>query len=273
MKILKVIIFLLPFISLSQKDTNDLRVYLNTDIKYASSASDTRKESQSAVGTLGVLFEVDRVYCSSTFTVHSQNEQITTDNLSETKLFGTNLLLPQNSSSNISNFQFIAGLESFYKKDSIYIKRTIRQKLIRSVGIQIDYRVNNTTWQKSSIELPVTISSFSGDIVLRLLDVNMLNRSNEKIRLLISGGFVTRRLGGDYGLNQNSELRKEFLGTDALGFNGLKLSSRLEVSKFYGQIDLTNFGKKHNILGFSGNQAVITLGLRADLPLPTEMRK
>ena len=61
MKILKVIIFLLPFISLSQKDTNDLRVYLNTDIKYASSASDTRKESQSAVGTLGVLFEVDRV--------------------------------------------------------------------------------------------------------------------------------------------------------------------------------------------------------------------
>jgi hypothetical protein len=273
MKFIKLIILMLPTLVLSQKNDEDLKVFLNTDINYASSTSDNRKEAQSAVGTLGLMFEVSRVYCSSTFTVHSQNEQITTQDLDETKLFGTNLLLPQNSSSNISNFHFVAGIESFYKKDTIYVQRKVFQKLARAVGFQIDYRINNTTWSKSTTVLPITISSFSADVVLRLLDVNMLKGSDEKIKLLISAGLVTRRLGGDYGLNQNTDLRNDFLGTSALGFNGFRLSSRLEVSKFYGQIDLTNFGKKHNISGFSGDQAIITLGIRADLPLPTELRK
>ena len=38
------------------------------------------------------------------------------------------------------------------------------------------------------------------------------------------------------------------------------------------KIDITNFGKKQNIAGFSGDQAIITLGIRADLQLPTKVK-
>lgn len=266
MKLLKLIIFLLPLNLLSQADSikaKELKVYLKTDINYASSASDSRKEARSAVGTLGVKFEIENIYGSSTFTVHSQNDQISTTDSTETKLFGSSLLLPQNSSSNISNFELQLGLKSFYKPGSN------KSKYVKAWGGQFTYRINNTIWEKSSISLPITISSVAVDVTYRLLDVPMED-SDERIKLTMSWGYINRRLGGDYGLNQNSELRKEFLGTDRLGFDGMKISSRLEVSKFYGQIDITSFGKKHNISGFSGDQAIIILGIRADLPLPAK---
>jgi hypothetical protein len=268
MKLIKVVLFLLPFLCYSQTDTSktkDLKVYLKTDINYASSTSDSRKEAQSATGTLGIKFEVENIYGSSTFTIHSQNEQISTSDSLEKKLFGSSLLLPQNSSSNISNFELQLGMRSFCKKGSQ------KSKYIRAIGGQFTYRINNTIWEKSSISIPITISSVSLDLTYRLLDVGMSD-SDERIKLMMSFGYINRRLGGDYGLNQNFELRKEFLGTDRLGFDGLKVSTRLEISKFYGQIDITNFGKKHNISGFSGDQAIITLGIRADLQLPTKVK-
>lgn len=268
MKIVKILFLLIPFLSFSQLDSTkskDLKVYLKTDINYASSTSDSRKEAQSATGTLGIKFEVDNIFGSSTFTIHSQNEQISTFDSTETKLFGSSLLLPQNSSSNISNFELQLGFRSFYKPGSN------KSKYIKACGGQFTYRINNTIWEKSSIALPVTISSVSLDLTYRLLDVRMAD-SDERIRLMMSLGYVNRRLGGDYGLNKYSEIRKEFLGTDKLGFDGGKISTRLEISKFYGQIDITSFGKKHDIAGFSGDQAIIILGIRADLPLPTSVK-
>jgi hypothetical protein len=266
MKLIKILFFLFPFLCYSQSDTTkpkDLKVYLKTDINYGSSTSDSRKEAQSATGTLGIKFEVENIYGSSTFTIHSQNEQISTSDSLEKKLFGSSLLLPQNSSSNISNFELQLGMKSFFKSHN--------SKYIRAIGGQFTYRVNNTIWEKSSINLPIAISSISLDLTYRLLDVGMAD-SDERIKLIMNFGYINRRLGGDYGLNQNSELRKEFLGTDKLGFDGVKISTRLEISKFYGQIDITNFGKKHNIAGFSGDQAIITLGIRADLQLPTKVK-
>lgn len=273
MKLFTLLIILLPFISISQKDsslvkkdsTNNLKVYLKSDINYASSTSDSRKEAQSATGTLGIKFEVDNIYASSTFTIHSQNDQISTNDSTETKLFGTNLLLPQNSSSNISNFELVLGMKSFYKPGSN------KSKYVKAWGCQFMYRINNTIWEKSNISLPVTISSVSIDLTYRLLDVRITD-SDERIRLIMSWGYTNRRLGGDYGLNQNSTLRNEFLGSERLGFDGMRITTRLEVSKFYGQFDLTSFGKKHNISGFSGDQAIITLGIRADLQLPTQVK-
>lgn len=278
---------ILPFFCLSQnvdtKDTtkkdstNNLKVYLLTDINYASSAADNRDQSQSAIGTLGVRFEVyNNLYASSTFTVHSQNQEIKTDDLTETKLFGTNLLLPQNSSSDISNFELVAGVNSFYRFFNDFFDCNFKKRksdiFLKTLGFQAQFRTNNTIWQKQNIQLPVTIASLSADFRFRLLDVEMME-TNERIKLIVGFGYTNRRLGGNYGLNQNSELRKEFLGTDKLGFDGFKFSTRLEVSKFYGQFDLTTFGKKHDIAGFSGDQCTISVGLRADLPISTKVKK
>ena len=282
MRFLFLILLAIPFISFSQNDSikvdssryqhfekDKLKVFLKTDVNYASSTSDPRKNAQSATGTLGIKFENGYLYGSSVFTIHSQNEQISTLDSSETKLFGSSLLLPQNSSSNISNFELQLGAKSFYELDST--NKKFLYKWCHPIGAQASFRVNNTIWQKSTISLPITIASFSFDINYRVLDVEMVD-TEDRIKLIISGGYNTRRLGGDYGLTQNSELRKEFLGTDKLGFDAFKFSTRLEVSKFYGQIDLTSFGKKYNIPGFSGHQAVITLGIRADLQLPTKVK-
>lgn len=283
MKLFKILIFIIPLFSFSQKDSllkkdnNSLKVYLKTDINYASSASDNRKESQSAVGTLGIKFDLyDNIFASSVFTVHSQNQQITTDDVSETKLFGTNLLLPQNSSSDISNFELQTGVNSFYRLLIDVFDYKFKEKksniFVKPWGACVMFRMNNTVWQKPNLEIPVTIGSFSFDVTYRLLDAEMVE-SNERVKLMVSAGYTNRRLGGDYGLDQNKLLRSQFLGTDRLGFDGFKFSTRLEISKFYGQFDLTSFGKKYSISGFSGDQAIITVGIRADLPISTKVKK
>lgn len=277
MRYLFFIILSIPLLVLSQKDTNYLKVYLKTDINYASSASDNRREAQSAVGTLGVKFDLyNNLFASSVFTVHSQNQEITTDNISETKLFGTNLLLPQNSSSDISNFELQTGVNSVYRLlidvFDFHFKERKSDIFLKPWGTSLMFRINNTIWEKPNVQLPVTIGTLSLDVTYRLLDAEM-DESNERIKLILSAGYNNRRLGGDYGLEQNRELRKDFLSTDKLNFDGFKFSTRLEVSKFYGQFDLTSFGKKHSIAGFSGDQAVITVGLRADLPISTKVKK
>lgn len=287
-KIKALILFIFPLFCLSQNNsavkdstkkdsTNNLKVYLLTDINYASSASDNREESRSAIGTLGVRFEVyNNLYASSTFTVHSQNQEISTDDILEEKLFGTNLLLPQNSSSDISNFELVAGVNSFYRFFNDFFDSEFKKRksdiFLKTLGFQLQFRTNNTIWQKQNIQLPITIASLNADFRFRMLDVEMME-TNERIKLIVGFGYTNRRLGGNYGLNQNLELRKEFLGTDKLGFDGFKFSTRLEVSKFYGQFDLTNFGKKHDIAGFSGDQCIISVGLRADLPISTKVKK
>lgn len=291
MKILFLTFILLPFLYLSQSnptkqqidttlsseksrwmDTSDLNVYLKTDIKYASSAADTRKQAQSATGTLGMKFEKGYLFGSAVFTIHSQNEQIIATDVSEKKLFGSSLLLPQNSSSNISNFELNLGCNSFYrrKKYADLTGNEFRKFLhiwAQPLGCQLVWRVNNTVWEKSQIIVPITISSLSVDLTYRILDIKMSNLGDDRVKLILGFGYNTRRLGGDYGLDENESLRQEFLGSTKLGFDGTKITTRLEVSKFYGQIDLTSFSKRDNIKGFSGNQAVITIGIRADLGL------
>lgn len=287
-KIKTLLFFILPTLCFSQNDTsiknstkkdstNNLKVYLLTDINYASSASDNREQSQSATGTLGVRFEVyNNLYASSTFTVHSQNQEISTDDILEEKLFGTNLLLPQNSSSDISNFELVAGVNSFYRFFNDFFDSEFKKRksdiFLKTLGFQAQFRTNNTIWQKQNVQLPITIASLNADFRFRMLDVEMME-TNERIKLIVGVGYTNRRLGGNYGLNQNSDLRKEFLGTDRLSFDGFKFSTRLEISKFYGQFDLTTFGKKHDIAGFSGDQCIISVGLRADLPISTKVKK
>ena len=210
MRLFKILIFISPLFSFSQSDSN-LRVYLKTDINYASSASDNRKESQSAVGTLGIKFDLyDNIFASSVFTVHSQNQEIVSDDVSEEKLFGTNLLLPQNSSSDISNFELQLGIDSYYNLLTDVFDYKFKEKksnlFIRPIGTSMIFRINNTVWEKPNLEIPITIASLSIDITYRLLDAEMAE-SNERVKLVVSTGYTNRRLGGDYGLEQNKNLR------------------------------------------------------------------
>lgn len=260
--ILSIILFVTSNIY-AQSTENDYKISIVTDVNFSSSADDTRKESQSGVGTLGLRFEKGNVYGGANFTVFSQNKEIQTDSR-DTKIFGTNLLIPENNSGNISSFSLLFGVNTFYLKtknsedlDTFSFKR---------FGSNLEFKVNNTTWSKDSISAPVIINTFNLNLTYLLLNAEILD-TNQRIKLYVSYGLTTRRIGGDIALKSNSELRRNFLGTERLGFNGSNLGIRLEVSKFYGEMNLSSFNRKHEIAGFSGNQAIVTLGLIADLTL------
>ena len=84
----------------------DLKINFVTNVNFSASTDDSRKESKAGIGTLGLQFERGYIYGSAQFTVFSQNKEVETDS-TETKIFGTNLLLPENSSGKISNFSIL----------------------------------------------------------------------------------------------------------------------------------------------------------------------
>lgn len=250
-------------------DSKPIKVAIQTDVSFTSSTNDTRKESSSGTGTLGLNIIHRMMYGSVRFTVHSQNPSIITDS-NETKIFGTNLLIPQNSSSNISNFSLQMGVKSFFNYDRVSDNEPIMSW--SRFGAFGYFNINNTTWTKDSLSTPITITSFGIDLTYLLLNLKVMG-TEDMIRFYLSYGFTARRLGGDYALNSSEEMRTAFLSTSKLGFNGSNLSARLEIGKFYGQMNLTTFGRSRNIPGFSGNQALVTLGVKAELNLATQPQR
>jgi hypothetical protein len=195
--------------------------------------------------------------------VYSQNDNISTTDSSEIKLFGSNLLLPQNNNGQLSNFFFQLGRISFAEFETYSNTPLLDWK---RVGAYLKYNSNNNLWLKDSISVPVTINSFEAGISYLLVDAE-LNDSNENLRILMTVGYVNRRIGSDYGLKSNKELRELFLGTTKLGFDGYKLGVRLEIGKFFGQYYLYSFGNSVNIAGFGGHRGIVSLGIKADLDL------
>lgn len=262
-------LFLFPFIVLSQEKDNKFlddktNLYLETNINFASSTDDTRTDAQAGVGTLGIKFNRKFIYGGIRFTVFSKNEQITSENNLDNKIFGSNLLIPQNSSNNISNFSFLLGTKSFYNYDKVAENENLFS--IKRLGGYLQFSIFNTIWATENISIPVTTNVLDLHLTYRLLSLEIEGDNNGRADLFIIAGYSNRRLGGDYGLDNNSVIRNEFLGTEELGFDAFNLGARLEISNFYGQVNLTNFGNG-NIQGFSGNQAVISIGFNANLNL------
>ena len=241
-----------------------INVYFDTDLGFASSANDTRKEASAGTGKLGLDFERGFVNGSIKFTVFSQNKSISTTDSTDQKLFGSNLLIPQNSSNNISNFSFFLSTRSFFRYDKVPDDLPIFS--FKRFGSNLLFQINNTIWTKDSLSTPITINSFNLNLTYNLLNLEVL-KSKEKIRIYFSVGYTSRRLGGDYGLSSYKDYRKSFLNTTDLGFDGIDFGARLELGKFYGQMNLTSFDRNKDIKGFSGNQAIITLGIKADLKI------
>lgn len=268
------IIFLAPLLLISftnfcQTEVDKIdTVYLSidSDFDFSSSASDSRSQSNATTGTLGLKFEQKFLYGSAHFTVFSKNQEIEAVDSMDEKLFGTNLLLPQNNSGNISNFNFSFGTSSFSRL-FVYDKTNIGMISWRNIGANVFYSLNNTKWIKDSISLPLFINSFALNLTYDLLDLKLFGKGEDRIKLRLHYGFAARRIGGDLGLDKNKSNREFFLNSSITAFNGTQYGARLEIGNFFGQANVTCFPKKHGIEGFSGYQAVISLGVSADLDL------
>lgn len=258
-------------------DSNDSKflddkthLYLETNIDIATSTEDSRSDAQAGTGTLGMKFNRKFIYGKIRFTIFSRNDQIESENSSDNKIFGSNLLIPSNSSNSVSNFSFLLGSKSFYKHDRV--PDNVDLFSLKRFGCYGQFAIYNTQWINGETTLPVTTTVLDLHFTYRLLSLKIEGKDNGRADFYIIAGYSNRRLGGDYGLDSNSELRNEFINTYKLGFDAFNLGARLEISNFFGQVNLTNFGND-NIPGFSGNQAVITLGFNASLNLEARENK
>ena len=258
----------------TEEDEKIDTVYLSidSDFDFSSSASDSRSQSNATTGTLGLKFEQKVLYGSAHFTVFSKNEQIESVDTMDQTLFGTNLLLPENNSGNISNFNFSFGTSSFSRLFA-YDKSNIGMISLRNIGANMYYSLNNTKWIKDSISASLFINSFAFNLTYELLNLKLFGENNDRIKLRLHYGFAARRIGGDFGLDKNSDLRMFFLNNNKIAFNGSQYGARLEIGNFFGQANVTCFSRKHGIEGFSGFQAVISLGVSADLDLAAKQYK
>lgn len=253
---------------LDKTDDSQTNLYLITNIDFKTSTDDSRSDAQAGTGTLGIKFERKFIYGKILFTVFSKNEEVVSND--DSKLFGTNLLIPSNSSNRISNFNFLFGTKSFYPYDDVMEDEEMLS--LKRFGGYLQFSIYNTNWVQDEVMLPVTTNVFDLHLTYRLLSLKIEGEGNGRADLYLICGFSSRRLGGDYGLESNRELRKAFVNTDKLGFNAFNMGARLEISNFFGQVNLTNFGND-NIAGFSGNQAVISLGFNASLNLKSSGSK
>ena len=279
--LLTVKLIFVTFILFSQKkqteETNDnkfldseTRLYLETNINFATSSEDSRPDAQAGTGTLGAKFERRFIYGNVRFTVFSRNDEIEAENVADSKIFGSNLLIPENSSNSISNFSFLFGTKSFYKWNDVRDNENLLT--LKRFGGYIKFAIYNSEWIKEDLTLPITTTVLDAHLTYRLMSLKIEGENNGRADLYLIAGYSNRRLGGDYGLDSNAEERIEFIGTDELGFDAFNLGARLEVSHFFGQVNLTNFGND-DITGFSGNQAVISIGFNADLNLTAKDSK
>jgi hypothetical protein len=274
-KLLVTILFLTYLTSFSQD--SDLKfidaethLYLETNINFATSTEDSRSDAQAGTGTLGIKFERKFIYGKVRFTVFSKNDEISSENNTDNKIFGSNLLIPENSSSSISNFNFLLGTKSFYKYENVFKNEPLLS--MKRFGGYIQFAIYNTEWLKEDLSLPVTTTVLDLHLTYRLLSLDIQGENNGRADFYLTAGYSNRRLGGDYGLDINAEQRKDFIETDELGFDAFNLGAKLEISNFFGQVNLTNFGND-NIAGFSGNQAVIAIGFNANLNLKAKESK
>ncbi len=275
-KLVSIVLLLTVPISIYSQENDDIdtlnydtRLYLETNINFATSASDTRSDAQAGTGTFGLKFERKVYYGAVRFTVYSKDTEAEASMVDDMKIFGSNLLIPSSTANSISSFSFLFGRKNFLNLKKENIKRSFIDW--SRFGAHGSFAMDKTVWISPENTIDVLINSWDLVIDYHLLTLDFEDENNGTATLAFEFGYTARRLGGDYGLSENQALRFDYIGTDELGFDSLLLGARLEVADFYGEVRLTNFGDK-GIPGFSGNQAVINLGFNAQLNLRAKER-
>jgi hypothetical protein len=156
---IRVVLLLFFTFSFSQGKIIDDKtsLYIETNINFTTSTEDSRSEAQAGIGTIGIMFKRNFLYGGVRFTVFSRNDEITAENSTDLKIFGSNLLIPQNSSNSFSNFSFLLGTKSFHKYDDLD-KEEYKLLSMKRLGAYVQYSVFNTEWINETSTLPITTS-------------------------------------------------------------------------------------------------------------------
>jgi len=256
-------------IAQSMKSVSDTpMVYIVNDLKISDSPSNSEFKT-TGTGTLGISFKHNYFYGSVGFSVFSNSSDVKSQNSTSVKPFTNNLLLPDNSGTGISSFYGSIGWKSFGDKDIDWGAENIFS--LKRIGIFLNWQTNNSTWIKDSLSVPISIMSPGAFATYNLINLKLENEAEDKV--FISGflGLTSRWLGGDFGLQGNSEIRKYFLNLDEdkTLFISTTGGILLELGSFYGKFQGFYTWGKNNLPGFSGYQTIVTIGTNINLNIPS----
>ncbi len=127
---------------------------------------------------------------------------------SQTTVFAHNLFDPNKSGKSIGGFFIQGGLLSFYKYDDVSDDEPILN--FKRVGAVVSYQVNNIVWTKDDTCSRVLIGSFKALMTYRLLSLRMQNGNKDPVYLTLFGGYSSRVLGGDLGMEKYDYLVEKF---------------------------------------------------------------
>lgn len=252
----------------------DALVAIQSDLNFAL-ASESAGENKSGSGSVGVFFVGQKWYGDVNFTVVSAQKEVATEDPATVAPFVNNLLVPQNSGRNGSSFAASLGVNQPLGKWKWLNKKegSFGGWLGQNTGLYAQFRSNQLIWTKESTSVDVVVNSFAASVVFNVFNFKLQDDDRQFVHFFALAGVVTRRLGGDYGLDANKDLRRHFLGTEALGFNGWEVGAKLELGPFYSKMSLTSFPRKDNLPGFSGDQLLITAGATVELSIKAKNRK
>jgi hypothetical protein len=230
-------------------------------------------ESQKKIGNgrLGVAFVTERFYGDLSFAVFTSDRSQATNRLTDTAFFYNTLLLAQHQTGGLNEFSgsigmngLLRGLLPAREGENPY---GLRASLRENFGLHCNFRSSNQYWEKDSVYADVLLNAFSLLLSYRAFDFQLEEESWGHLQLFLFGGFTTRRLGGNYALDRNYELRQDFLGIDKYVFDGWEYGARIELGPFYGKASFTEFDIADNIPGFSGPQLAVRIGATIKLDL------
>ncbi len=250
---------------------NAYRLNLTSDVKAKSSSNTDRDVPTTGTGALGVSFSTEQSFGSVTFNVFNRQAEVGTADSTAAKPFTNNLLIPENSGAGFSNFNLTLGLRNIWANDDT--RKILNVVQLNRIGCFGYLQFNNTQWTKDSVSTPLFIQSHGLYVTYRLLDLEIDNDDKDDLFLTLFAGYEGRRIGGDYALDKNKELRKHFLGTEDIAFDATAFGVLLELGQFYGKLQTTAFGPSGNLDGFSGWQALVTLGVNIEFNLKATNRQ
>jgi len=246
--------------------TADALISITSDLN-RSTTQNGEGDNKVSNGKLGVAFVSKYFYGDISFAVFANNRDVVAQNIADTSFFYNNLLLAQNRSSGLSELSLSFGSNGFLRELLPEPKWQPLKWFYRNFGVFFNVRSSNQVWIKDTTSIDLLLNATSLVATLQIFDYKIESPSWNSFQLIGFAGFTTRRLGGNYALDSNSEIRKSFLGTDKYVFDGVEYGVKMELGPFYGKAAFTEFSGEDDIPGFSGPQLAITIGAVINLDL------
>jgi hypothetical protein len=127
-------------------------------------------------------------------------------------------------------------------------------------GFNINFNGSNRNWYDSDSDRSLKVSNLSMYAGLFHEFVKRDPKIREKYSITLGAGITGKLIGGDIAQEENSELRKTFLGSTRTSFLGFETNLGLRLKNIKAEVHIPFFRNKDKIPGLSGVQPTTFIG-------------